>query len=44
MSQQNVVDLSDRLEQMADGDPSPTVSQIARLYQNWAKTGAPGVK
>ena len=38
MSQQDVVDLSDRLEQMADGDPSPTVCQMARLYQKWAKT------
>ena len=33
MSQQDVVDLSDRLEQMANDDPSPTVSQMARLYQ-----------
>ncbi len=40
MSQQNVVDLSDRLEQMADGDPSPTVCQMARLYQKWAKAAA----
>ena len=37
MSQQNRVDLSDRLKQMAEGDPSPTVSQMARLYQKWAK-------
>ena len=40
MSQQDVVDLSDRLEQMADGDPSPTVCQMARLYQKWAKAPA----
>jgi hypothetical protein len=40
MSQQNRVDLSDRLEQMAVGDPSPTVSQMARLYQKWAKAPA----
>ncbi len=40
MSQQDRVDLSDRLEQMAAGDPSPTVSQMARLYQKWAKTAA----
>ena len=44
MSQQDVVDLSDRLEQMADSDPSPTVSQVARLYQKWAKAGAPGAR
>jgi hypothetical protein len=40
MSQQNRVDLSDRLEQMAAGDPSPTVSQMARLYQKLAKPAA----
>lgn len=37
MSQQDNLDLGDRLEQMADGDPSPTVCQMARLYQKWAK-------
>ena len=37
MSQQQVLDLSDRLEQMADSDPSPTVCQMARLYQKWAR-------
>ncbi len=37
MSQQDRVDLSDRLEQMAESDPSPTVSQMARLYQKLAK-------
>jgi hypothetical protein len=36
MSQQDVVDLRDRLDQMANGDPSPTVSQMARLYRKWA--------
>ena len=40
MSQQDVLDLSDRLEQMADGDPSPTVCQMARLYQKWARAAA----
>jgi hypothetical protein len=40
MSQQDRVDLRDRLEQMAEGDPSPTVSQMARLYQKWAKAPA----
>jgi HEAT repeats len=44
MSQQDLVDLSDRLEQMADGDPSPTVSQVARIYQKWAKGVASGVQ
>lgn len=29
---QHVVDLTDRLEQMARSDPSPTVSQLARYY------------
>jgi hypothetical protein len=40
MSQQDRVDLSERLEQMAAGDPSPTVSQMARLYQKWTKPAA----
>ena len=40
MSQQDVVDLSDRMDQMADDDPSPTVCQMARLYQKWAKTAS----
>ena len=40
MSQQDLVDLSDRLEQMAEGDPSPTVCQMAKLYQKWAKAAA----
>ncbi|HVS35232.1 MAG TPA: hypothetical protein VMS17_06590 [Gemmataceae bacterium] len=38
MTQQDVVDLSDRLQQMAESDASPTVCQIARLYQKWTKT------
>lgn len=33
MTQQSVVDLSDRVDQMARGDPSPTVTQLARYYQ-----------
>ena len=37
MSRQDVVDLGDRIDQMAAGDPSPTVSQTARLYQKWHK-------
>jgi len=44
MSQQDVVDLSDRLEQMADGDPSPTVCQIARLYEKWSKAEHDGLR
>ena len=40
MSQQDVVDLSDRMEQMADADPGPTVSQMAPLYRKWAKPAA----
>jgi HEAT repeats len=40
MSSQDLVDLSDRLEQMADSDPSPTVCQMAKLYQKWAKAAA----
>ncbi|MFO0844782.1 MAG: hypothetical protein U0797_20690 [Gemmataceae bacterium] len=33
MSQQGVIDLSDRVDQMARNDPSPTVTQLARYYQ-----------
>jgi hypothetical protein len=32
MSQQSLIDLSDRLEQMSRSDPSPTVSQLAQFY------------
>jgi hypothetical protein len=32
MSQQTVVDLSDRIDQMARSDPSPTVRQLAQFY------------
>jgi hypothetical protein len=42
MTQQEIVDLSDRMEQMADGDPSPTVSQTARLYLKMSKPAAGG--
>jgi hypothetical protein len=41
MSQQEVVDLGDRIDQMADADPSPTVSQAARRYQKWRKAAPP---
>jgi hypothetical protein len=34
MTQQTFVDLSDRLDQMARTDPSPTVSQLAQFYLN----------
>ena len=40
MSQQDRVDCSDRLKQMAADDPSPTVSQMARLYEKWANAPA----
>ena len=32
MSQQTHSDLSDRIDQMARSDPSPTVAQLARFY------------
>jgi hypothetical protein len=32
MSQQSAVDLTDRIYQMADNDPSPTVCMLARYY------------
>lgn len=35
--EQQFVDLSDRLEQMAQNDPSPTVRQLARYYLNSPK-------
>jgi hypothetical protein len=42
MSQQNLVDLSDRIDQMARTDPSPTVCQVARFYLgNHRQTGVP---
>ena len=36
-SEQTLVDLSDRLDQMARSDPSPTVSQLARYYLSCPK-------
>src|SRR5262249_5149701 len=32
MSQQTLIDLSDRIDQMARNDPSPTVCQLAQFY------------
>ncbi len=32
MSQQSLLDLSDRIDQMARSDPSPSVAQLARFY------------
>jgi hypothetical protein len=32
MSQQSLVDLTDRIDQMARSDPSPSVAQMARFY------------
>jgi hypothetical protein len=42
MTQQPFLDLSDRIDQMAQGDPSPTVSQLARYYLKAPKPGRPG--
>jgi hypothetical protein len=39
MSQMAYVDLSDRLDQMARSDPSPTVAQLARYYLSRPKPG-----
>lgn len=36
-AEQPFIDLADRLEQMAQDDPSPTVRQLARFYVNTAK-------
>jgi HEAT repeat protein len=38
MTEQTGVDLSDRVDQMARSDPSPTVCYLARLYQKRAKS------
>jgi hypothetical protein len=40
MAQQSVVDLSDRLDQMARSDPSPAVSYLANFYLKEAKKPA----
>lgn len=37
MTQQTFVDLSDRIDQMARDDPSPTVCQLARFYRHSRK-------
>ena len=37
MGQQRIVDLTDRLEQMAHSDPSPTVSYLASFYLKIAR-------
>jgi hypothetical protein len=42
MVQQPFLDLTDRIDQMARSDPSPTVSQLARYYLNAPKPGRPG--
>jgi hypothetical protein len=39
ISEQNLTQLSDRLDQMAHSDPSPTVSQLAHYYLQTIKTG-----
>jgi len=38
MSQQTLVDLTDRIDQMAQNDPSPTVCYLAALYLKFART------
>jgi hypothetical protein len=42
MTQLPYVDLSDRLDQMARSDPSPTVCQLARFYLNQPRPGKEG--
>lgn len=32
MSEQSLLDLSDRIDQMARSDPNPSVSQLAQFY------------
>lgn len=32
MSEQSLLDLSDRIDQMARSDPNPSVSQLAQYY------------
>jgi HEAT repeat protein len=39
MSQQSLIDLHDRIDQMAHGDPSPTVCQLAQFYLNSRRGG-----
>jgi hypothetical protein len=34
-AEQRLVDLSDRIDQMARSDPSPTVCQLARYYLSY---------
>ncbi|MFO0876379.1 MAG: hypothetical protein U0840_03320 [Gemmataceae bacterium] len=41
MSQQSVIDLTDRMDQMARSDPSPTVSQLAAYYRRGKAAPAP---
>jgi hypothetical protein len=38
MTQQNGVDLSDRIDQMARNDPSPTVCRLAQYYRKCCPT------
>jgi hypothetical protein len=39
MTQQPYLDLTDRIDQMARSDPSPTVAQLARYYLNVPRPG-----
>jgi HEAT repeat protein len=40
MSQQRLIDLSDRIDQMAQSDPSPAVAFLARHYLDQARAGS----
>ena len=39
MSKETVIDLTDRIDQMARSDPSPTVAQLARYYLTRKRQG-----
>ncbi len=42
-AEQSVVDLTDRIEQLAGSDPSPTVCQLARYYLSCRKPQSPNL-
>jgi hypothetical protein len=44
MSRLTVIDLSDRLDQMARNDPSPTVAQLAQYYLTQKRSSEPPVE
>jgi hypothetical protein len=41
MSNLTVIDLSDRIDQMAHSDPNPSVAQLARFYLSQKRNSAP---